>query len=801
MIFDRTTNMVLHMKAIFAARWCAVTASAILFASGCRGCSEEPDLGVEDMSIRDMGEVSDEDMPAQEVDAPREVALFDCDGSGGEVPAPEWLQARSEVSTLRYRIGGAGEYDLDLLGEDGSELGTVSFARAPFEAGSPARYTAAFSRDGAEVISAEVMEGEVEPGQMIVRSMITRAERSLEVIARFGSTGCGTPAPLDDELACAGALELEAGVSSLLTCGFTRHVRAVAPEQLISLDHVVTTPSSVIPTRGALRRVDADHELSFPVMRGGRLADADDARAWASEVGVDELLDDPDLRTLSLVLLAEPWRGQIEEHSVYCEAPDLFPTRTSALCPVPGLAGAGLSTSNPCAVEWGDTYKPGDDPLGFPFDCKNERCGAWVWGDPHLRTHDGVALDFQGHGEYVLARGEGGFEVQARFLEPDNVRDIEGCKRRVTVARAVAVRLGGHRIGFYDDGVYVDGQPHQVGVDNLTDAAGGSLERVDAGAYSVTWGDGSVMNVSGLGGVLRVDFALSEARLGEVSGLLGHFDGKQVGEFRAAGGELLSDTMSFTERYDVFGEGWKVRDASLFDYPEGGDTTQFDRADYPAGPVDLELLPDEERVAAREVCFEAGVVDGPKLTDCVLDVVCMGDESLATDAAIAPPPLASAEPGVLVVGDVDLVDRFEAGSAPRDMRCAPTARRALLIEESPVVQVAEQVPLDRFAPPIAPGTRARSYILYTPPSTTDEPVVMSGALRFSGRVLGVQVEGATFSSASMFEDSSLDYPADLAASLGAEDRLTLGLDQRSVDFELASSDTADLVRIIVEVVE
>jgi len=65
---------------------------------------------------------------------------------------------------------------------------------------------------------------------------------------------------------------------------------------------------------------------------------------------------------------------------------------------------------------------------------------AGLTGDPHVRTYDGLRFDFQGAGEFVMARGEG-FEVQARMEAWEYLP--------VSLGTAAAVRVNSDVVEFY----------------------------------------------------------------------------------------------------------------------------------------------------------------------------------------------------------------------------------------------------------------------------------------------------------------------------------------------------------------
>ncbi len=83
--------------------------------------------------------------------------------------------------------------------------------------------------------------------------------------------------------------------------------------------------------------------------------------------------------------------------------------------------------------------------------------------DPHLRTFDGLAYDFQTAGEFVLARDANGgtFQVQARLSAPQGTRawsaltelGIQVGADRVTIdaTRAAPVWVNGAPLTFTSD--------------------------------------------------------------------------------------------------------------------------------------------------------------------------------------------------------------------------------------------------------------------------------------------------------------------------------------------------------------
>lgn len=249
-------------------------------------------------------------------------------------------------------------------------------------------------------------------------------------------------------------------------------------------------------------------------------------------------------------------------------------------------------------------------------------------GDPHLTTFDGYNYDFQAVGEFVSARSTSGdFEVQVRqsALLDD---------RTVSVNTAVAVKVGGDRVVFTLDGgvlvVAVNGTPAADLPGTVTRAP--ATAEYSGDAYTMRWPDGSVVDVEPIAPWgIRLSAGPAEARRGQLSGLLGDFDGNRDDDLTPRGGAALPQPPSFEQRYRQFGDSWRVsRAESLFDYAPGQDTTTFTDRSLPTGET---AVPDDRRAAATAACRLAGVRD--LLEQCVLDTALTGQPVFAVSTAEA----------------------------------------------------------------------------------------------------------------------------------------------------------------------
>jgi hypothetical protein len=338
------------------------------------------------------------------------------------------------------------------------------------------------------------------------------------------------------------------------------------------------------------------------------------------------------------------------------------PQATIALTGYPGDGRLDVDVvENPCEPE--EPEEGGTGPGGTPpGGGTGDRGHGTSHGDPHIITYDGYRYSFQTVGEFWLtAATDGHFQVQARQ------KQIPG--RPVSMNTAVAMEVGGHRLGIYaqdapDGGspLWLDGRPLDVGDGPLPLPGGGTLQHL-GNRYQVTWPTGESLLVSsiGMGGAnfLTLNVELSRQPMG-YEGLLGNFNGTPDDDLRIRGGGVIPpqdvyapvtrlvqgiipapiplnrlETAFFEQLYRQFGDSWRVAATdSLFDYGPGQSTETFTRRDFPSQfPSLLGVAPAEIQSATR-LCREAGV-DDQLMEGCVFDVAATGNPDFVQGALSA----------------------------------------------------------------------------------------------------------------------------------------------------------------------
>jgi hypothetical protein len=277
--------------------------------------------------------------------------------------------------------------------------------------------------------------------------------------------------------------------------------------------------------------------------------------------------------------------------------------------------------------KWAPAHAPGRNPNGPKGDGSGQtgdRPKPASTGDPHLTSLDGHNFDFQASGEFTLIRSDSGdLEVQTR--QQPRVK-FDGKESDIaSMNTAVAANVGGDRVGFYADQdrprVHVNGTPVSGG---QSLPKGGKITAIEAG-YSVRWPDGTEMWVVNAGAPdsLTVLFGPSEARAGELHGLIGPFDATAM--FDRDGHRY--DKPDFDQLYKKIGDSWRIRQSdSLFDYQDGASTATFTRRDLPAKPLTLADLSPEQRKLGETACAGVPVELRER---CVFDVAVSGEEKFA----------------------------------------------------------------------------------------------------------------------------------------------------------------------------
>ena len=215
----------------------------------------------------------------------------------------------------------------------------------------------------------------------------------------------------------------------------------------------------------------------------------------------------------------------------------------------------------------GDTDTDGDGGGGG-----GDGSSGGSWGDVHLISHDGLQVDFQAGGEFVLVRSTDAaapLQVQTR-QEPMKPSNITQADLSLSYNTAVATEVDGQRVGLYaryEQPLYVGGQAVTLNPGESMELGQGSVARDASGSvYTFTYPSGDVMTVRhNFAGAtfahVDIKMALAASRAGKVEGLLGNADGDPSNDIALPGGALVPQPVSFEGLYrgpQSFTEKWRV---------------------------------------------------------------------------------------------------------------------------------------------------------------------------------------------------------------------------------------------------
>jgi hypothetical protein len=562
------------------------------------------------------------------------------------------------LGAARYAYAFSGEdadttFTVDILGDDDASLGTVRLAPDVAD-GDITEYGAVLMTwtpaDGEPItqrVSVDPMLGD----RVSVRVDVARGQESFSVLSE---------------------IEAEDGSGRGYTLASSRLLVPGAAGLETTLGEAALTPGG-----GAI--------YSLELLPDGAPIQPADYTTWAAQVGVPAWSDGDGLRLASAALADVALMPELVDHQLYCGSAAGFDqlTRRGALGPgeqctelevffqnggvgivaggiivgiliatapatltgiaLVGFTGAliGLGSSvllyvyartrkqcsdNVCSAGCYEAGENGGRCTGsVSCTCNSPTPTSKSVGDPHIASFDGLYFGFQGFGEYTLAQATTGeiFELQARQA-PLSDPNCPG----VTVNTAFAVRMGRHVVEIsIDDGdrvVLVDGEPAGVPPGGL-DLTGATVTR-EGSTYTLTAPSGERVVASTNNTRVNLSVYLPEARLGQIVGAMGTFDGDPSNEFVSRSGQALDPTGA--DIYGGWGESWRV-DASnsLFTYADGEGPEDFVDRNFNF-VTDTRNLPEQTRIDAFAACEEAGVTDPVLREGCALDWVCLGPGSI-----------------------------------------------------------------------------------------------------------------------------------------------------------------------------
>ncbi|CAI9724672.1 mucinmucin-4-like [Octopus vulgaris] len=264
---------------------------------------------------------------------------------------------------------------------------------------------------------------------------------------------------------------------------------------------------------------------------------------------------------------------------------------------------------------------------------------AWMFGDPHIQTLDGLKYSFNGLGEYTLIRvhskttGINMLEIQARTAQAKNsngtlinatIFSAFAMKDFITNAAAqVELAADEKTLVIYHNGIdkTLDFQkdPNYSLTDPDLFISRNSNNQTNQ-SVSLTFTSGVDVSVTVGIRMLAVTVSLPEGYKNTTltSGLMGVYNDNKTDDLTTPNGTVLPDTSSERDIFYKFGQRWAIK-SSLFKYPK--DLSNADFTDTSFVPLFIDKN--------SEIYNKSLKICNADDNACIYDYIATGDESIA----------------------------------------------------------------------------------------------------------------------------------------------------------------------------
>ncbi|XP_052241381.1 uncharacterized protein LOC127851584 [Dreissena polymorpha] len=262
-------------------------------------------------------------------------------------------------------------------------------------------------------------------------------------------------------------------------------------------------------------------------------------------------------------------------------------------------------------------------PIGTCYTVSPYNFGSF-WGDPHMRTLDGMNYTFNGVGEYVLLNIDTHnitFSLQART---ERAVKADGNLSDATIFTAFAARdntnssvhvelnRAHNNVTLYGNGIDLTKTLREVGNDTFVFSTSTLTIHEEDDTLRVSFLDtGITLEIGKRAGMLSMDTIVPKTLNNVTKGLLGNFDGDPHNDFVYPNGSLLHFNASEMEIF-YYGQTWSVNDSvSVFIYEDGKKHSDYHNASYV--PRFLDTVDNATLAAAIKTC------NGSEHMECIFD--------------------------------------------------------------------------------------------------------------------------------------------------------------------------------------